>query len=332
MIGGAVVQRDPFVEFPQYIEKMTRLARMANLESARHAGHPLLATLVKLNKISNAYLTASGLDVSSLGPGPDQVVRQLFDILTAISMYGYDRISWLADGYFSELEANSIIRKFIATRLPQADLYDATMSELIYWGWLKSKGFFPELADEDGAPDLRVGEDVAGNAVYCEVKSMLPGADSDAIQNVLAKANRQIKKKGGNDAIGYCLFRVVEPVRHHPVVGNRNGLAILKRSRLDPAVAAIPSQIQRYVDGIQKHLRSSSYRSVAKVVILWEEQEVVGNIPGWITVCGYRNSVFIDHEQARQSVLLQHSGDLLPKATVAANIKLVSRIPLYKYV
>ena len=325
-------KRNPFVEFPQYIEKMKRLARMANLESSGHVGHPLLGTLVKLHEFSNTHLTTAGLKVSALGPEPARVVHQLFDVLTAVSMYGYDRMYWLADGYFSELEASQSIRKFIATRLPQPGLYDATITELIYWGWLKSKGFSPELADEDGAPDLLVGQDVIGNAVYCEVKSLLPGAKPDAIQNALAKANRQIKRKGGDDAIGFCLFRVVEPVRHLPVIGNQHGLAILGRSRPDSAAPTVPSQIQHYVDEVQKHLRSSSYRSVAQVVFLWEEQEVLGNIPGWITVCGCRNSVSIDHQQARQSVQLQHRGDLLPKATVAFNINLSPRPPLYKYV
>ncbi|RTL56836.1 MAG: hypothetical protein EKK46_03980 [Rhodocyclaceae bacterium] len=325
-------QRDPLIDFPQYIEKMRRLARLANLGSASHARHPLLGTLVKLNEFSNAYLTANGLKISALGPEPIKVVSQLFDILTAISMYGYDRMYWLADGYYSELEANPGIRKFITSRLPQADLYEATMSELMYWGWLRSKGFSPELADEDGAPDLLVGKDVDGNPVYCEIKSLLPGSEPDAIQNALAKANRQIKKKGGDAAIGYCLFRVVEPVRHHPVIGNRNGLAILERSKPDPAVEEIPPQIQRYVDEIQRHLRSSSYRSVAQVVILWEEQEIVGNIPGCVSVCGYRKSISLDHEQARNRVKLEHNGDLLPKATVGFNINLFSRIPLYKFV
>lgn len=263
--------RDPFAEFSKYIEKMKGLARMANIDSAHHAEHPLLKTLISLNKFSKNHLTSEGLRISNLGQGVSEVVSQLFEILTTMSMYGYDRMYWLADNYFSELETNQTIQKFISTRLPKSDLYDATISELMYWGWLKSKGFTPRLIDEDGAPDLLVGKDVNDNNVYCEIKSLLPGIKPEAIQNNLSKANRQIKHQGGDSAVGYCLFRMVEPIRYIPSIEKKNGLEILSRSCSKAIDLVIPSQLQQYVDTVQKHLQSSNYRSIACVIFLWEE-------------------------------------------------------------
>lgn len=314
--------RDPFAEFSQYIEKMKGLARMANIESAHHAEHPLLKTLITLNNFTRTHLTSEGLRIPNLGHGVDQVVRQLFEILTTMSMYGYDRMNWLADNYFSELETNQTIQKFISTRLPNADQYDATISELMYWGWLKSKGFSPKLTDEDGTPDLFVGKDINDNNVYCEVKSLLPGVKSEAIQNNLNKANRQIKHQGGDAAIGYCLFRIVEPVRHIHSVETTNGIEILGRSCSKTIDVIVPPQLQHYVDMIHKHLQSLNYRSITRVIFLWEEQEIVGNIPGWITACGTRKSISINHQKARHTLDLLHKGDLLPKATVAFNINI----------
>jgi hypothetical protein len=335
MADDSVPMRDHLVEFPKYIEKMKTLARMANLEGAHHAGHPLRGTLVWLENLAASYLTPIGLKVSALGPGPERLVEQLFEILTATSMYGYDRMCWLADGYFQELDANPVIRKFITSRLPQASQYDATISELMYWGWLKGQGFSPILTDDEGTPDLCLGNDINGNPVYCEVKSLLPGSEPEAIKNAMSKTNRQIKKMGGDDAVGYCLFRVVLPVRHYPATKDQNGITILEGTRPDPATVVIPPQIQDYADEIQRHLHSSSYRSVSRVVLLWEEQQIVGNIPGWVTVNGVRQSVVLEHQQARKDVALQHGGDLLPKATVSFNVKLVPSVPppkLHTYV
>lgn len=318
-------QRNFHEEIDAYISKMQALAAIANLQSSTQRLHPLFATLETLSRLRKAWITPQGLRVEKLGPNPQVVVRQLLHVLNALSVYGYDRMYWRADGYFEELEQNEANRKFIRSRLPHPEHYEATISELAYWGWLKARGLSPCLMEEEGKPDLLVGHDQTGDPVFCDVKAILPDTHPKRVEKVIKKANEQIKNVAGETTKGFCLIRIVSPVVRLPVISDTGqGNLWLKPEQGNRNPSGVPYEIAEFYDRAAKLLSSQNCRSVAKVVLTWEEQLVIGNIPGWVTIHGVRNSCQVDHANARQNITLDV--DLLPKATIASNINLVPRL------
>lgn len=318
-------QRNFHAEMDAYITKMQALAAIANLHSSTQRHHPLFATLETLSRLRQAWITPEGLKVEKLGPHPQVVVRQLLHVLNAMSVYGYDRMYWRADGYFEELEQSEANRTFIRSRLPRPEHYEATISELAYWGWLKARGLSPCLMEEEGKPDLLVGHDTTGDPVFCDVKAILPDTHPKRIEKVIKKANEQIKNVAGETTKGFCLIRITSPVVRLPAISDTGrGYLWLKPEEGNRNSAGVPYEIAEFYERAVRLLNSQSCRSVSKVILTWEEQLVIGNIPGWVTIHGVRNSCQIDHANARQNITLDV--DLLPKATIAANINLTPRV------
>lgn len=309
------------------MERMRALAAIADLTPQKNYDHPLFKTLVSLAELVTARTNSAGeLKIGGFGPEPEKIVDQLFEVLHAQSTYGYDRMSWLADGYFEELEETVQARKFVAERLPVAEHYEATIAELGYWGWIKARGGAPVLLTSEGMPDLLLGPDAEGDAVYCDVKSIRHGTCPDRIRKVIEKTNRQLKRVHGESTKGLCYIRILTPVIRYPQFSdNGHGRLMLQPDERSKNELGVPNEIAAYFDAVRYALSGPSYRSVSKVILSWEERLVIGNIPGWLTVMGTRNSCLIDHSHAR--VRFDVNFDLLPKATVAFNIKLVPRVP-----
>lgn len=176
-------------EITAYIAQMQSLAAIGTLKNT--STHPLFRSLATLEQMLNGFVTVTGeLKLEKLGPEPGVIVSQLLEILSAQSAYGYDRMYWLADGYFEELVQGEETRRFIQSRLPTPEHYEATIVELAYWGWLKARGLFPQLTEDSGKPDLIVGKDISGDEVHCEVKAILPGTKPSRIDKIVKKANK----------------------------------------------------------------------------------------------------------------------------------------------
>ncbi|TXI92305.1 MAG: hypothetical protein E6Q34_06570 [Burkholderiaceae bacterium] len=310
-----------------YMERMRALAAIASLAPQRNSDHPLFRSLVSLNDLMQARTNSAGeLNVGGFGPGPEKTVDQLFELLHAQSTYGYDRMYWLADGYFEELEQDVQARKFIAERLPVAEHYEATIAELGYWGWIKARGGEPALLNSEGMPDLLLGPDVEGDSVYCDVKLIQHGTASGRVRKVIEKANRQLKRVHGENTKGLCYIRILAPVIRYPRFSdNGHGRLLAQPDEGNRNALGVPNEIAAYFDAARNALSGPSYRTVSKTILSWEERLVIGNIPGWLTVMGTRNSCLIEHHHAR--VRFNVNYDLLPKATVAFNIRVVPRVP-----
>jgi hypothetical protein len=234
---------------------------------------------------------------------------------------------WLADGYFEELLRCEENRRFIQSRLPTPEHYDATIAELAYWGWLKSRGLLPQLTEDSGKPDLKVGKDISGDEVHCDVKAILPGTKPSRIDKIIKKANKQIKNVAGEYSKGFCFIRVIEPIIRFPDISDTGrGYLWLNPEQKNRNAIGVPNEIAAYFDRAQNIMASTTCRSVSRVIFSWEERLVIGNIPGCMTVLGNRKSCEIKHTNARQPFDIH--ADLLPKATIAFNIDLKLRAPI----
>jgi hypothetical protein len=307
-------------EFNTYISQMEDLAAIGGVNG--DPNHPLLRTLEALKQMLGATVTPQGqLKISALGPHPEGVAEHLFGLLRVQSHYGYDRMSWLADGYFQELLSDPQTQSFVRQRLPTYEHYDSTIAELLYWGWLKARGLTPKLTEDEGKPDLFVGLDEAGDEVHCDVKAVSSGAATSRIRKDIGKANQQIKTVSGDTTKGFCQIRIVEPVVRFPVIADSGrGFAVLQSEQENRNEAGVPNEIGRYYDEARRVMQSNDYKSIAKVVLTWEEHHIVGNVPGMITVVGNRKSCELEHLNARCPFKI--NADLQPKSTIAFNIEM----------
>jgi hypothetical protein len=252
--------------------------------------------------LRNKVTDAGALHLSRLGPGVNGVHSALLDVLKALSQFGYDRMYWLEDRNFDELVSDPLLRKFLVDRLPIVSQFEATLTELFVWGWLKVRGLSPTLQEQTGQPDLRLM--IAGQPIYGDVKAMMPGTQISRVKAILQKANKQIKQ-GGAEASGLCFLRIVEPQLQRP---DRDGT-----DKVPPHVALV-------IEALKSELQKPFNASVGQVIVIWEQHTLTGDIPGWINVLGTRNAEVLLHAHPRGPVL--ENGDLAPKATIAFNVRI----------
>jgi hypothetical protein len=299
--------RNFFVETRSYIGRMMQLANIASLDQRKNASHPLFAHLRWLETLLSRRVSDDGhLMLDRLGPGENETRQQLFEILAAQCAYGYDRMYWQFDGYFEELISQSANREFIHQRLRIPELFDATISELFYWGWLKVRGFDPELQQFEGMPDIRLI--CEGKPIFCDVKTIMPGTPASRVKRLIEKTNKQIKRAGPN-GVGLCLLRVLKPC-----------LRTYQTMPSDDEVNLVPTEIQPIIASVSSIMESEFYKSVARTIIVWEERMSTGAMPGWVNMLARRCPQSIDHKRPRLS--LKRNRDLEPKATIAFNIDL----------
>lgn len=318
------IGRNIHQELNAYVVKMEQLAAIGQVRD--NPNHPLLGTINTLRQLLNSYVSPEGLLIyQKLGTTPQEVISGLFNLLKAQSHYGYDRMYWLSDAYFDELSQDYNTLTFIQQRLPHPEHYDSTIAELAYWGWLKARGLSPKLTEELGKPDLLIGLDTEGDSIYCDVKAILNNTDPRRIRKIISKANNQIKNVAGEESKGFCFIRVTKPVIRTPSISETNhGFLDLVSEEADRNTASVPNEIIHYYTEAQRVMSSNSSKSVAKVILCWEEQMIRGNFPGWLTVVGNLRSCEIDHINARRTFHI--ATDLLPKATIAFNINLKPRV------
>lgn len=299
MIADPSHRRNWYIELPDYIRKMKRLCKLAGLRRDDPGAHPATAHIARLEDYCQRHVTENGLSIGPLPRDTIAVVAKCREVVGAMSFYGLDRMYWLADHYFEELECDVQARRFVETRLPRPELFWSVISELQQWGYLKARGLRPQLNQEDGLPDLSFYGNSSDDAHYFEVKTVEKGTSTNAIKQHIKKANRQIKNVG-DDVRGGCFLRLLETFTG----GYEDG--------------QLPEKVRTYFEVLEQAMTSEHYKSVGQAVLTWEEISCVGNIPGWQTWCIVRRSASRNHKSARVPIELDGSHHM--KATTAGNL------------
>jgi hypothetical protein len=185
------------------------------------------------------------------------------------------------------------IRTFIYSRLRRLQMIEDVISELSYFGWLQSKGLAFDFKQLPGDPEGIVKYD--GQDLCVEVKTI--HRLGVKVSKRIGAANRQIKH-AGNDSSGICVIRYPTP--------------------LDPRNRE--QDLTKVIEGIQAVTGSRFNKSVAAIVLQWDEVLVEENA-GDIWLFTARGSRLYTHTHARRP-LKGNLQDLCPAATAVARILL----------
>jgi hypothetical protein len=171
------------------------------------------------------------------------------------------------------------------------------MSELFCWGWITSRGVIAGLVEAEGLPDLSIQID--DTSIAADVKHLYAASSKSRVRKVIKKANSQIKRA---DLEGAGL--VFLTIDRHP-----------HRESLDDRV---PSDVREVIGEVARELFSGSSRSVAHVIVIWDEVMLLGEPPDPVAVFLRRRSTSVTHPQPRR--VFELTEELLPVFTLAFRV------------
>jgi hypothetical protein len=226
---------------------------------ARHPEHPAVKQYDRLVSLSERGL---------LWPND-------FESVNAFSTVGLDFLTWTPQSPQADIWEVVGKGKSTVPMLKSPSQYQDEMAELFVLGWLAGQGVPSRRIDVVGKPDVLVNEEWP-----IEVKRLHVGAGSNRINEVLKKANSQIKNVnpdgGGSVYIG---------VERNP-----------RRQAFDDR---IPNDVLPVVEAVRSGLNRGLLRSVTHVIIGWDDVLVVGEPPGRVVYAFRRRSTLVTHPEPR---------------------------------
>lgn len=132
-------------------------------------------------------------------------------------------------------------------------------------------------------PDLRVV--VGERATWADVKRIHVGTNPSRIRKAIGKANSQIKR-ADTEGVGLALIHV-----------DRCGA----RASLDDRV---PSDVQPYVEEAERELSSNSSKSVAQVVLTWDDCFAISEPDQPCLYAVRRRSLALEYKPSRAELIL----------------------------
>jgi hypothetical protein len=203
-----------------------------------------------------------------------------FESAAAVGTVGLDLSTWAPeppyDDFWSFLDSDT--RNWTLGALAQPDQFEDVMAELFTWGWLRSEGFDARRVNDLGTSDIVLDE--TGEPWRCEVKRIHVGTPETRVARIIAKANQQIKKTDPDSAGTLFVSLAREPTR----------------AAFDDRV---PNDVEPYVATARAALETH-YRSVAQVVVMWDDVMILGNPPDPVLYAFRRRSVVVEHQAPRQ--------------------------------
>jgi hypothetical protein len=175
-------------------------------------------------------------------------------------------------------------RAQIEARVRDPKQFPDVLAELYFWGWLRQQGFDAHLREREGHPDIHVTSPLD---FWAEVKRIQSDSSPNRVRRVIGKANKQIKTS-------------------HPT-GMGIGFIHVARQRVQPATSdSIPPDVQSFVDEVERELGGKQSRSVAHVVVSWDEVMVLGDYPEGAAVYAFRRrSLVVCHRFPRSDPPLE---------------------------
>jgi len=235
---------------------------------AKMPGHP---AVLRYNKISQF------LDQSYSLSFPDEL-SFVADILSA----GLDSMTMATAATPEELlksiSDQEVLRQ-LRNRVTDPHQYHDQMSAFNCWTLLTSKGIHAELIEREGFPDIRMNLPSGQEWVECKRKHI--GSPISRIRKIIKKSNNQIKHADSNGT-GFVYITVERPEQ---------------RTVLDDK---LPTVIAEYIAEVRRELNSGASRSVAAVVIAWDDHMVMGEPPAHTLHVARRRSACHFHTSPRR--------------------------------
>jgi len=200
-----------------------------------------------------------------------------FDAMAAVCTLGLDYSTWAPrapyDDFWSFLDAET--RAWTLGQLRSPDQFEDAMAELFTWGWLRSEGFNARRVNEEGQSDVVVED----GGHRCEVKQIHIGTADTRVARVLGRANRQIKRTDP-ESVGTLFLSIARTAT---------------RAAFDDRV---PNDVEPHLAALRDALKVH-YRSVAQVVVMWDDVMILGSPPDPVLYAFRRRSVVVEHPTPR---------------------------------
>ena len=178
------------------------------------------------------------------------------------------------------------LRKRVAN---QRQFHDQ-MAAIACWNLLRANGVAPTLVEKDGLPDISVPVS-SEETEWLEVKRIQKGSKPGRARKVIKKANDQIKR-ADLDGVGAVFMQIERP--QQSVVFDDS----------------IPMEVNDYVKEVERELGSGGSKSVATVVIAWDDYMLIGDYPEPTMYVLRRRTIVRKHRTPR-SVLSCSNSDLI---------------------
>ena len=202
-----------------------------------------------------------------------------YEQVAAVATLGLDFSTWAPqppyDDFWSFLDPET--RDWTLGMLAQADQFEDAMAELFTWGWLRSEGFNARRVNDEGESDIVLDHD---DPWRCEVKRIHVGTPAERVARVVTKANQQIKKSDPDSAGTLFISLARAPTR----------------AAFDDR---IPNDVEPYISAVNDALRRY-HRSVAQVVVMWDDVMILGDRPDPVLYAFRRRSVAVEHQSPRR--------------------------------
>lgn len=167
----------------------------------------------------------------------------------------------------------------LRARASDPEQFGDQMAALAFWGMLRSKGIGAEIVEREGLPDIFVPL-AASNGQWVEVKRIRLGTRPRRVRDVIGDANDQMKRAEPN-GIGSVYLQIERP--QHKLVFDD----------------AVPPQVQSYLSEVQRELGSGHSRSVAEVIVAWDDYMVLGTPPERTSYFLRRRTLLFPHRTPR---------------------------------
>jgi hypothetical protein len=189
----------------------------------------------------------------------------------------------LTEGDMNQLKVGSLdlygdnaVRRFIQTRITEADLFEDVMVQLAFGAWHKSEKHVVTPSEKEGFPDLEISIPPYTTPFVFECKRVKSGT-KNKIRKVITKANAQIKVPG-KVVYGIATVDVSD------VVGT-----------LQVENDEVPSIVTQVASFARSALGNEFNRSVGAVILLWDDFLTYGKPPEKTLIAFRRRYMIIRH-------------------------------------
>jgi hypothetical protein len=242
---------------------------------ARFPNHPAVVRYDVMRQFLSKSLALSYPDETA-------VVLQIGSII--LDVVSYDEPP---DQAIARLEPE-VLRQ-LRLRVADPNQFADQIAVLSCWSMLRSKDIPARVIEQEGLPDIEVPFAESNRSHWIEAKRLRIGKKSEQTRSVISYANKQIKR--GGDGVGSVYLHVERP-QERVVFDDR-----------------VPAAVQSYIDHANRELHSGFSRSVAEVIVAWDDYMLLGTPPARTTYFLRRRTKVLLHAAPRAKSLLQ--GDAL---------------------
>ena len=174
------------------------------------------------------------------------------------------------------------VKRQLRLRVSEPEQFFDQMTALTCWNLLRQAGYRPRLVEQEGMPDITLTID--GLEEWIECKRLRLGTAMGRVRRIIKNANTQIKRADPNGAGALYIF--VERPQHRVVFDD-----------------LVPADVGLVVTEIRRELGSGFSKSVAVVIVCWDDYLLLGDFPDPTCYFFRRRSLVLKHSSPRKATV-----------------------------